>query len=397
MDKRKSGRITRFLEALSLVSIAFLLTFVCLEACCRFYITRVADEADFLMYASIDQIKARGQVDLPRYSPHRYLGYMPTPGFESGNDRHNADGCRGDEITSPKPKDEYRIVCLGGSTTYTTNPKNWQESYPAVLEAILKKRGYHNVRVINGGAASWSSWEVLINFQFRVLDLDPDMIIAYLGINDAHTRLVWPPEAYRGDNSGRRAAIHAMSRETSVLEKSSLLRMILIRLRKIKPHSDMERTLDAAPDTYYGELFQSQVLSGKYPSGIFEKVSASEMFRINRPIFFRRNLENLAAIANHHGVETVLASLILSPHFERQPRATSDEYVGAVAETNEILKEIAAEMDLHFFDFASVFPKDQKLFTDGRHVTPSGAIMKARYFADYLIDNQLLSPPGATN
>jgi len=84
----------------------------------------------------------------------------------------------------PKPAGQFRIVCLGGSTTYTSDVKDYRDSYPYLLEKYLKAQGYNDVTVVNAGAGSWSSWESLINFQFRVLDLDPDLIIVYHGIND---------------------------------------------------------------------------------------------------------------------------------------------------------------------------------------------------------------------
>ena len=59
--------------------------------------------------------------------------------------------------------------------------------------------------MINAGLAGWSSWESMINFQLRLLDLEPDLIIVYHAVNVLHARLVWPPEAYQPDNSGRYA------------------------------------------------------------------------------------------------------------------------------------------------------------------------------------------------
>ncbi len=393
-SREEPGRITRFLAAASLLAISLAATFLLAEIGCRIYITRVADNRNFLVYASIDQLKERKENKLPRYSPHRYLGFYPTPGFEIGSDRHNSLGYRGDEIPIPKPEGEFRIACLGGSTTYTTNPEDWRESYPAQLEKILRERGWNSVRVINGGAANWSSWETLINFQFRILDLEPDLIIVYQGINDVHSRLVWPPDAYRGDNAGRRSAPLAENALPGLLERSSLIRIILLRLDRTTPHINLERSLDPAPDTYYGEQFRFQVGKEEYPSGIFADVSAAEMLRTNQPVYFRRNVENLAAIASHHGVETVIATFMLSPLFKGEPRASSPEYVGSVARTNGILKEIAGKMNLHYYDFASIFPIDPEFFTDGRHVNPKGARLKARFFADYMVENQLLPPTG---
>jgi lysophospholipase L1-like esterase len=59
------------------------------------------------------------------------------------------------------------------------------------------------VQVINAGVGGYNCWEVLINLELRVLDLDPDLIIIYEGRNDVRAGLV-EPASYRGDDSGRR-------------------------------------------------------------------------------------------------------------------------------------------------------------------------------------------------
>ena len=79
-------------------------------------------------------------------------------------------------------------------------------TYPRQLEASLRKRfPLLGLDVINAGVSGYSSMESLINLQFRVLALEPDLIIIYHAINDVGTRLV-DPELYRSDNSGRRKA-----------------------------------------------------------------------------------------------------------------------------------------------------------------------------------------------
>ena len=94
---------------------------------------------------------------------------------------------------------------MGGSTTYSYDIEDFKKSYPDLLEKYLQKKDFDNIEVINAGGGGWSSWESLINLELRVLDLDPDLVIIYHGINDIHTRLVWPPEVYQGDNSAQSA------------------------------------------------------------------------------------------------------------------------------------------------------------------------------------------------
>ena len=383
-------KIQNVLANTFLVVISTVLVFAVTEALLNVYLLHFADEARFIKYASIRQLQERKLSNKPLYSPHRYLGYYPTPKYIRGRNKHNSLGYRGDEISMPKPKGQFRIVCLGGSTTYTAHVEDYRMSYPYLLGKYLNGKGYKHVNVINAGGSGWSSGESLINFELRVLDLEPDMIIVYHGVNDINARLVWPPEAYRGDNSGRSAPGQLGIFMPGILEYSTLLRVLMIRTGKAESHAAFERTVNRSSETYYGALFRKQVIEGVYPEGIFKEVSAEEMLKANKPVFFERNMRGIISIAKSHGIAVVLSSFAYSPLFTDMPRASSREYIAAYREQNGLLKELARETDVYFYDFAGEFPTEKRYYTDGRHVNEEGAQLKAEYFGDYLIDNALI-------
>jgi lysophospholipase L1-like esterase len=299
-------------------------------------------------------------------------------------------GYRGEEIALPKPAGEFRIVCMGGSTTYTSGVEDYHLTYPELIEQELLDHGYRNVNVINAGVPGWTSWECLINFEFRALDLEPDMTIFYEAINDINTRFVWPPEAYRGDNSG--ASVPAASNVfmPSIFEYSTVVRFFLIRVSATQPHADITTTMDRRARTYYSDNFQKQKMRGTYPQGIFEEVSAREMLESNKPIYYQRNVENIVLLAKARGISCLLATFAYSPLFTEEPRVSSDEYIHAYNEMNETLKRVALERGAHLFDFASVFPIDKKYYHDGRHQNEEGARLMAKMFANYIIQNKLV-------
>ncbi len=199
-------RIRHLLAKLFILCVSLVLCLLAVELASRVYLTRFASSEDFKQYASYRQLRERYGPAGSMFSPHPYLGYAPTPNYVSGANRHNSLGFRGPEIALPKPDGEYRIVCLGASTTYTSHVLDFRSTYPALLQTTLHNMGDDHVVVINGGTPGWTTWETLISFQFRVLDLDPDMVIIYHGVNDVGPRLVWPDDAYRGDNTGARIA-----------------------------------------------------------------------------------------------------------------------------------------------------------------------------------------------
>jgi len=383
----------RLVNNVCLSAISIVLSFVIIEAFSRVYLNSLASKESFRKYASLKQLQKRyglAYTESGMYSFHRYLGYYPTPNYRKGPNKHNSLGFRGEEISALKPDGEFRIVCLGGSTTYTAMIKDYQLTYPYLLEKELNTRNYKNVRVVNAGASAYSSWESLINFQFRVLDLDPDMIIVYHGINDIHARLVWPPEAYKGDNSGSKSVTFSRIFMPSILEYSTLFRFFMIRAGWVTPHYTLSRTFDQRHYTSFSGMFDRQKRKGAYPSGIFKRTSAFKMLKINRPRYFERNIENIIEIAKQKKVIAVLATFAYSGLFKDEPRVSSPEYVFAYGEMNGVLKELAKHLDVHLFDFYAAFPKEHRYYIDGRHVSVEGSKLKAKLFADYIITTGLL-------
>jgi lysophospholipase L1-like esterase len=382
-------RFEKLFQNFSLSIFSVLLFFCFLEASARIYLEHFTPKKIFKKYASLRQLEKESKGKY-RYSLHRYLGYYPTPNFKRGKNKHNSMGYRGDEIELPKPEGEFRIACLGGSTTYTGHVGNYRKSYPEQLEKELKKLGHENVNIINAGAGNWTSLESLINLQFRVLELDPDMIIIYHAINDIKYRMVWPTEVYKGDNSGARPPIWGSIFMPSIFEYSTLLRIFMIEAGLIRPHVAFSRTLDKVPDSFYLYKFRSQKRKDLYPEGFFKEISAHKMLMHNKPKYFERNIENMVIIAKHNNIKVVVATFASSPLFKKAVLVSSQEFISAFKDTNNTLKEIAKEMRVNLFDFAKVFPKDKKYYTDGRHVNAKGAQLKAKFFAEYIHKAKLI-------
>ena len=279
------NRIRHISSNVLIAFISLIISFFVAEIGLRIFLQNFASEYTFLRYASYNQLLKRYGETGRIYSPHPYLGFYLTPNYSKGANVHNSLGYRGDEIILPKPRSEYRIVCIGGSTTYTSQVKDYHWSYPYLLQNNLAEMGYENVTVINAGVPGWSTWESLINFQFRVLDLEPDMIIVYHAVNDVGPRIVWPPEAYQGDNFGTVASNFSYEDGWGTLEKSTLFRIFLIRFGFTRSHGDY-RFVTPLASTNYGEEFDRQMWAGEYPSDVFIDTPVAKMLDANGPTFF---------------------------------------------------------------------------------------------------------------
>jgi hypothetical protein len=97
--------------------------------------------------------------------------------------RLNAEGFRIErEIVNPKPTDEVRIFVLGGSTVIGGR-----------IEAHLQANGLPQARVYNFGVLSFVSGQELSLLVHRLIDLKPDLVIAYDGGNDVYGPWVYDP------------------------------------------------------------------------------------------------------------------------------------------------------------------------------------------------------------
>ncbi len=370
---------------------SFVMALILAEILARVYLFRFASTEQFNQYASANQLRQRYGEDYiysGGIAPHRYIGYIPAPNYQEGSNQHNSLGFRGDEIEQPKPDGIFRIVCLGGSTTYSA-VDDYTKTYPSLLQDYLHQAGYTNIEVINAGMVGYTSWETLVNLEFRVLDLDPDLLIIYHAINDVYMRIVWPPDAYRGDNSGARTLRLQSVQMPPIWEYSTLFRMAAVAGGIVQPHSAVDWQFIDYPPTAYADLFLEQKTLGTYPSGVFDEVTAETMVEENPPVFFERNLMNIAAIANAHEIDVVL--LTFAYGFANNPRVSSPEFQKGIAEGNEVVERVAVEAGVYLYDFANTMPPDRKYYaSDGHHFTEEGNELRASLIGDYLIELGIL-------
>jgi lysophospholipase L1-like esterase len=116
-----------------------------------------------------------------------------------------------------------------------------------------------------------------------------------------------------------------------------------------------------------------------------DNLDPAENLEENPPIYFRRNLENMIAIAKEHDVQILFSTWAYSPYLNDY--ASEGYYQEGFRENNNVVKDVATNHAIPLFDFASVMPQDAQYWADGRHVNEAGALVKARLFAEF-IDTQ---------
>ncbi len=325
---------------------------------------------------SHEQLLRGGDAEKALVQPHPYLSYALTSGWRGPGTRHNALGFRGPEITAEKPAGTLRVLCLGGSSTYGFSVSSDAATWPARLQARLQdSHPYRRIEVINAGVPGYTSFENLASFEFRGLDLRPDIVVSYAGYNDLRAA-TWPSP--RGDNTQFRKSWTAPSRDrlTSVLECSRtflLLRWFLTDFRA--------RTTELA----------SYVVVDEGPVPTLDRRRAMSAIAVRA---YQRNLASLVGAARSHGVKVLLAP-------EGYGEATiGPDIAGLVGDGMFALAECvrglaareAAAGDVALFDAPRSLPIVPGVFSEGVHLTDAGADRLAALVAARLGELRWVGP-----
>ena len=131
--------------------------------------------------------------------PYRMHGFAPNASADENRLRVTTDsqGLRTPQEVPPKPKGELRILVLGGSTMLGDGSPD-DKTPSAFLERSLNRRleehplaGIDRVRVVNAGQGWYVTTQELTFLSTQLLILEPDLLLAVDGYNDAHHAYVW--------------------------------------------------------------------------------------------------------------------------------------------------------------------------------------------------------------
>lgn len=346
---------------------AIIATLMVLEIGLRYYFTHHGTPNERAMYVSTAEEIRQNMAEEA----------LPFIGFGLSSTVSNNLGFYGPDVEVPKPNGVFRIVAFGDSTTYGLGTDS-SLAYPAQLQQVLREEyGYTNVEVVNAGVPSYTSWNHVASLAFRVLELEPDMILLYFGMFDAQARLV-DPECYRGLNSQRGLPPDAgvWYPNLDYIGPSTLYRYIAINL------GWMDDPLDTSK--------QVIILTGCSNPAPEPDVALAE----NPPVYFERNIRTMVGIARAHGAQALLSTW--TDDKTEAPESRPDWLPGVIDEHNEVIRKVASEMDTLFYDLAgSDFPMVSEFwFGDHVHQSVEGHAEQARRYAAYLVEEGVIpSPP----
>lgn len=299
------------------------------------------------------------------YYAHPYNAYALKPGYVRGEfERINSLGFRGEEITADKPVGTYRVVAIGGSTTFGVYVP-WKDSYPYYLERDLRQRIGQNIEVINAGMTGSTTAESLHRLFTQILPLDPDMIVIYHAYNDLFPRVF---NNYTED--------YYHWRKSDPNNSPGMTRFYLWRLtlRAINPaafHENADLQLKVWKTENLPESDTERVLN----------------FDNSNSAAFSRNIDYMITTLTAHGIQPVLATFAIHPDIwhwnDYFPPYVWEE---GIRQNNEAIKQLAAKHKLPLVPFAEAVtgPKTRRFYNDSIHMTAEGNVLKAQVFADVI-------------
>lgn len=296
------------------------------------------------------------------YYSHPYMSYDMKPGYDiPGEVSINSLGFRGEEFGAVKPPGVYRIVALGGSTTYGIG-LNDDETYPYYLQKELRKRlGTDKIEVINAGLVSATTAENLPRFLLKILPLKPDMIIFYEGYNDL------PPRMFNGFSDDYYHFRKNPQNYFSWLSHSLLYRAAASGLKASLHYPNM---------TLLSEIWKFENM----PQDDGQKIAN---FNSTANAVYERNLDYIIALARAKNITVVLSTFVFDDDAPNWNNYMPDELWGkGIGQNNEAIKELAGEYGLPLIDLYSYGLEHKNIFHDSIHLTAEGDEEMADVFAD---------------
>jgi lysophospholipase L1-like esterase len=122
------------------------------------------------------------------YRPDGFVGQRLVPKrryrlADGGTCTVNSSGYRGPEFEIPKPAGVFRIVAMGGSSTFsylTDDAETWTRQ----LEGKLRGRFGDSIEVVNAGVPGYSAFTSKVNYIYRIRAIGPDVVLLYHTWND---------------------------------------------------------------------------------------------------------------------------------------------------------------------------------------------------------------------
>ena len=302
-----------------------------------------------------------------RYVPDLRSDYKP-------NEKHPSVNKQGFRYGgSQKKSNAFKIMCIGGSTTWSTGVPDSDPCYPQALEMYLISKGY-NVEVINSGVPYHTSLDALMRLITKGVFYNPDLLLIHTGINDIGP--LTSPEKYKADYTHWRKVGFSNNKFFKKLWDdfpSSFFRLFL--LMYLNPSHDYSLSIQTSEIKH--ELLSRTVVNQdriigfkKYFSGIINIAKANNI----KPVTIlanndqRRDGSFAKQFSKRENIEYAIN------------RSNNAQYF-----LNTVMDSISVYEGVDVIPFNEFKPSKLSYWKDSCHLNSEGTKEKATFIGDYLI------------
>ena len=308
--------------------------------------------------------------------PNPYTLYRNNPNhlstFEPRIKEYDSNGYRNPEYK--KDSKCFKILAIGGSTTNQYPNLKRVDTWTMKLRDMLNNKADKDrcFDVYNAGLSAATSAELLTDFLFNGIHLNPDLLIIHTGGNDAQA--LWQKD-YKTDYSNFRS-------------KGTFGRGFMYGFtRGGKLSKFLKRTSDTSSFMkliFYTIIkFEGGVSSFTPDLGILFPLSPEETltnFKVREPIAFKSNILSIITVAKSKGTKVLVVPFIQASRkkLEKQPPwiGYEDVLITSLKKHKKVLREISKQENINYLEFKQKDFKDS-LFIDNCHLYPEGSEEKA--------------------
>lgn len=307
--------------------------------------------------------------DLYRFAPHPFTNWSLNPEFrnEEGNHEHTIEGFKktqdDDSILklAKKYPDSYKIVCIGGSTTYCGEMTAFKDTWPSKLKNKLNSG--NKILVFNFGIGGWGTLQSLIRCITWFPLVKPNLLIFYQAKNDL-TPLFNAVEKENEIYPDYQNVVGQFSESfVSYFPKWLIYVPLFFMIFYLTQFRRLQNQ--------YGLLSIYRPNPCPKPDGLkrFSKdFRESVMFRV-------RTIFNVC-----HSLD---CSVLYIPEIVR-----SSEYVGVLDSIYSDISEIIKDYDhVSWFNIKEIFPDSEKYFLDKMHFSKAGCELFAEILSLHIKKN----------
>jgi lysophospholipase L1-like esterase len=296
---------------------------------------------------------------------------IPKPNHATRTIRIDSRGFRNPELGVPKPRGTVRLAFLGASTTFCSEASSNEATWPSLVRQMLQDQ-WPEVRFdyVNAAFPGYVVNHSIRNLEFRVKQLEPDVIVIYEGINDL-SRDSRDLAKAQGIERGRVDAPGLLGRWSLtwfLIEKN----LQILARQKDSAAAARQIRFDAHE---LPKGFQQRLRSLVDEAGKVAPVVAIATFshKVRRSQSPEEQLRNA------------------NTHLYYMPYLSVDSILTGIDAYNQVIRTVAHSTGALLIEGEDTIPGDDRHFNDSIHFKDAGCLLMAQRIANILKTSQQLN------